>query len=119
MEDVNKRRQTFLSLSKLEARSQRNRLQGNWPTLAIFQRIEINATKLEKTPIHFKSDVFAAVNFVDAKSPYSFNRCVGFVLNMSKKWQRNLHSLFTVKDLSRSLLTSQKKLRLHLSVKSH
>ena len=37
----------------------------------------------------------------------SFNRCVGFVLNMSKKWQRNLHSLFTMKDLSRSLLTSQ------------
>ena len=23
----------------------------------------------------------------------SFNRCVGFVLNMSKKWQRNLHSV--------------------------
>ena len=34
-----------------------------------FQRIEVNATKLEKTPIHFKSDVFAAVTFVDAKSP--------------------------------------------------
>ena len=38
-------------------------------------------------------------------------------LNMSKKRQRNLHSLFTMKDLSRSLLTSQKKLRLHPSVK--
>ena len=37
----------------------------------------------------------------------SFNRCVGFVLSMSKKWQRNLHSLFTKKDLSRSLLASQ------------
>ena len=38
----------------------------------------------------------------------TFNRCVGFVLNMSKKWQRNLHSLFMMKDLSRSpLLTSQ------------
>ena len=36
-----------------------------------------------------------------------FNHCVGFVLNMSKKWQRNLHSLFTMKDLSRSLLTSE------------
>ena len=48
----------------------------------------------------------------------SFNRCVGFVLNMSKKWQGNLHALFTMKDLSRSLLTSQKKLRLHPSVKS-
>ena len=29
----------------------------------------MNATKLKKTPIHFKSDVFAAVTFVDAKSP--------------------------------------------------
>ena len=37
--------------------------------ISYFQRIEINATKLEKTPIHFKSDVFAAVTFVDAKSP--------------------------------------------------
>ena len=34
-----------------------------------FQRTEINATKLEKTPIHFKSDVFTAVTFVDAKIP--------------------------------------------------
>ena len=42
----------------------------------------------------------------------SFNRCVSFVLNMSKKLQRNLHFLFTMKDLSRSLLTSQKKLSL-------
>ena len=32
----------------------------------------------------------------------SFNHCVGFVLSMSKKWQRNLHSLFTKKDRSRS-----------------
>ena len=73
---------------------------------------------LEKMAIHYKSDVFAAVTFVDAKSPASFNHCVGLVLNMLKKWQRNLHSLFTMKDLSRSLLTSQKKLRLHPSVKS-
>ena len=35
-----------------------------------FQRIEINGTKLEKTPIYFKSDGFAAVTFVDAKSRY-------------------------------------------------
>ena len=27
-------------------------------------------TKLEKTPIHFKSDVFAALIFVDAKISY-------------------------------------------------
>ena len=33
-----------------------------------FQRIGINAKKFEKTPIHFKSDVFAAVAVVDIKS---------------------------------------------------
>ena len=47
-----------------------------------------------------------------------FNRYVSFALNMSKKLQRNLYFLFTMKDLSRSLLTSQKKLTLHPSVKS-
>ena len=35
-----------------------------------FHRIRINAKKFEKTPIHFKSDVFAAVAVVDAKTPY-------------------------------------------------
>ena len=48
----------------------------------------------------------------------SFKSCVSFVLNMSKKLQRNLHFFFTMKDLSRSLLTTQKKLSLHPSVKS-
>ena len=42
---------------------------GKLTYISYFQRIEINVTKLEKTPIHFKSDVFAAVTFVDAKSP--------------------------------------------------
>ena len=42
---------------------------GKLTYISYFQRIEINATKLEKMPIHFKSDVFAAVTFVDAKSP--------------------------------------------------
>ena len=35
-----------------------------------FHRIRINARKFEKTPIHFKSDVFAAVALVDAKTPF-------------------------------------------------
>ena len=34
------------------------------------QQIEINGTKFEKTGIHFKTDVFAAVAVVDAKAPY-------------------------------------------------
>ena len=33
-----------------------------------FQQIGINATKVEKTGIHFKTDVFAAVAVVDAKT---------------------------------------------------
>ena len=35
-----------------------------------FQQIGINATKIEKTGIHFKTDVFTAVAVVDAKAPY-------------------------------------------------
>ena len=35
-----------------------------------FQQIGINATKIEKTGIHFKTDVFAVVAVVDAKAPY-------------------------------------------------
>ena len=34
-----------------------------------FQEIGINVTKFEKTLIHFKSDVFAALTVVDAKLP--------------------------------------------------
>ena len=50
MENVNKERRIFVSLSKLESHPQ-----------------EINSR--EKTRIHFKSDVFAAVAVVDAKAP--------------------------------------------------
>ena len=50
--------------------SSRNQLKGNSPTLAIFSKLGLNATKIGKTGIHFKSDVFAAVAVVDAKAPY-------------------------------------------------
>ena len=36
-----------------------------YPFLSLF----INATKIEKTGVHFKTDVFAAVADVDAKAP--------------------------------------------------
>ena len=55
----------FLNLSAVPKKS----APGKLAYISYFQRIEINATRLEKTPIHFKSDVFAAVTFVDAKSP--------------------------------------------------
>ena len=55
----------FLNLSTVPKKS----TPGKLAYISYFQQIEINATKLEKTPIHFKSDAFAAVNFVDVKSP--------------------------------------------------
>ena len=44
---------------------------GKFPYTCHFQQIGINGTKIEKTGIHFKTDVFAAVAVVDAKAPYS------------------------------------------------
>ena len=69
MEDVNKRRRISFSLSKLkcgpqEINSREIRLRYH------FKQIGINATKIEKTGIHFKTDIFAAVAVVDAKAPY-------------------------------------------------
>ena len=68
MEDVNKRRRISFSLSELECgpqeiNSREIRLQCH------FQQIGINATKIEKTGIRFKTDVFAAVAVVDDKAP--------------------------------------------------
>ena len=68
MEDVNKRRRISFSLSELECgpqeiNSREIRLQSH------FQQIGINATKIEKTGIRFKTDFFAAVAVVDAKAP--------------------------------------------------
>ena len=43
---------------------------GKFAYTCHFQQIGINATKIEKAGIHFKTDVFAAVTVVDAKAPY-------------------------------------------------
>ena len=69
MEDANKRRRNSFSLSKLEGgpqeiNSREIRLHCH------FQQIGINATKIEKTGIHFKTDVFAAVAVVAAEAPW-------------------------------------------------
>ena len=64
MEDVTKRRQISFSLSKLECGPQEinsREIHLHLPFLAI----GINATKIEKTGIHFNTDVFAAVAVVD------------------------------------------------------
>ena len=42
---------------------------GKFEYIRHFQQIGINATKSEKTLIHFKSDVFPAIAVVDAKTP--------------------------------------------------
>ena len=71
MEDVNKRQQTFLSLSKLKCGLQEINsreillhltFSANWNKRDIF--------KYEKARIHVKSDVFAAFAIVDAKAPF-------------------------------------------------
>ena len=42
---------------------------GKFANTCHFQQIGINATKIEKTESHFKTDVFKAVAVVDAKAP--------------------------------------------------
>ena len=42
---------------------------GKYAYIWHFRRIWMNAIKFEKTRIHFKSDVFAAIAVVDAKAP--------------------------------------------------
>ena len=43
---------------------------GKFTYMCHFQPIGINVTTIEKTGIHFKTVVFAAVVVVDAKAPY-------------------------------------------------
>ena len=58
----------FLHLSAVP----KNSTQEKFAYICHFQRIGIiNATKFEKTRIHFVSDTFVAVAVVDAKVPYS------------------------------------------------
>ena len=69
MENANKRRRIsflFLSLSPVPKKS----TPVKFAHISHFQWTGINETKIEKTWIHFKSDVFAAVAVVDAKAPY-------------------------------------------------
>ena len=47
---------------------------GKFAYTCHFQQIGINARKMEKTGIHFKTDVFTAVAVIDAKAPYGFKR---------------------------------------------
>ena len=58
-------------------RSSRNQLKFAY--FRHFQRIGINAKKFEKAPIHFKSEVFAAVAVVDVKTPYYLATVARFV----------------------------------------
>ena len=54
----------FLNLSAVLKKS----TPGKFAYTCHFQQIGINATKIEKTGIDFKTDVFAAVAVVDAKA---------------------------------------------------
>ena len=59
MEDVNTRRRILKKSTP-----------GKFAYTCHFQQIGINKLKIEKTGIHFKTDIFAAVVVVDAKAPY-------------------------------------------------
>ena len=69
MKDVNKRRRIPFSVSKLECRVLKKSTPGKFAYTCHIQQIGINATEVEKTGIHFKTYVFAAVAVVDAKAP--------------------------------------------------
>ena len=56
----------FLNLSAVPKKS----TPGKFAYFRYFQQIGINATAFEKTLIHFKSDIFAALAVVDAKTPW-------------------------------------------------
>ena len=56
----------FLNLSAVPKKSTPGRSAYD---IRRFQRTGINATMSEKTQIHFKSDVFASLAIVDAKTP--------------------------------------------------
>ena len=71
MEDLNKRRRNFLSLFKLECGPYKKLPPGKLAYIRHFPPIGVNATKFEKTLIHFKSDVFNAAAVVYAKSGQS------------------------------------------------
>ena len=69
MEDVNKRRRISFSLSKLECGPKEINCREIRLHLPFSANWNINATKIEKTGIHFKTEVFAAVAVVNAKAP--------------------------------------------------
>ena len=70
MEDINKRQGISFSLSLNLSAILKKSTPGKFAYTCHFQQIGTNATKIEKTGIHFKTDGFAAVAVVDAKASY-------------------------------------------------
>ena len=94
MEDVNKRRRISFLSPKLSALL-RKLTPGKFAFLSHSQQIGINPTKIEKTGIHFKTDLFTAVAVVDFKALYFFvsrdeqiigGSCVGAARKVSPNW---------------------------------
>ena len=69
MEDVNKRRRISFSLSKLMSVALKKSTPGKFAYIFHFQQIGINPTKIEKTGIHVKKDLFAAIAVITANAP--------------------------------------------------
>ena len=69
MEDINERRRILFPSRRLSALLKKS-TPGKFAYICHFQQIGTNTTKIEKTGIHLKTDVFAAVAVVDAKASY-------------------------------------------------
>ena len=96
MQDVNKRRRISFSLSKRECGPREINSKE-------IQQIGINATKIEKTGIHFKTDVFAAVAVVDAKTPLRYHDSDG---HENVTYKVNLRFFNLYRDYSNSFTLS-------------
>ena len=83
MEDVNKRWQIFLSVSKLEWGLQEFNSMEICLHYWHFQRIRINTTKFEETRIHFKSDVLVPSPSSMLKLPRLSVKCWWMKLKLS------------------------------------
>ena len=71
MKNVNRRRQIFFSLFKLECGPQEIKAREDCLLYTFSANWNKHDKEFEKRLIHIKSDVFGAVAVVDAKTPYN------------------------------------------------
>ena len=90
---------------------------GKFAYTCHFQQIGINATKFEKTGIHFKTEVFAAAAVADAKTPLRYHDGDG---HENVTYKVNLRFFNLYRDYSNSFtLSNVSKLFLSRIPKNH